>query len=287
MKMLFISAYFVTFIANAWIYCNGADCSEGWISYESSCYYFSPDRLTWDQAFNQCTALQSHLVEIESSEENTFLATVLKASTHRNRSCSYYIGLTDKEVEGQWKWVTSKTLVGISHWYPGEPNNHENRDEDCVCFWRAEPGSWNDITCSSSNLYICERAKTTDDTDTNKATVPVYVLAVVVSGLLLLIAVELVFIIRIKRQSNISTAEMNTTAEESNLENDIEDGYNLPSNMSENSNYLTVISGNDILEREYGYVRGRLPQILKKTVEEAADLIAFNNILPRHLLEEK
>jgi len=53
---------------------------------------------TWYNARAKCEALGTHLVKIESAEENDFLK-----STYLNTSgVAFWIGLTDQMQEGEW-----------------------------------------------------------------------------------------------------------------------------------------------------------------------------------------
>ncbi|XP_019781346.2 mannose-binding protein A-like [Tursiops truncatus] len=63
-----------------------------------------------------------------------------------------FLGITDEVTEGQFMYVTGGRM-GYSNWKKNEPNNHGS-GEDCVLLLR--DGLWNDISCSSSFLAICE-----------------------------------------------------------------------------------------------------------------------------------
>uniref|UniRef100_A0A3B1IH84 C-type lectin domain-containing protein n=1 Tax=Astyanax mexicanus TaxID=7994 RepID=A0A3B1IH84_ASTMX len=67
-----------------------------------------------------------------------------------------WIGLTDHDSEGVWKWVDGSSMT-YGYWRRGEPNGVG--DEDCV-----ESGhnnektwSWNDLSCTIERRWICER----------------------------------------------------------------------------------------------------------------------------------
>ena len=72
----------------------------------------------------------------------------------------WYIGATDKAVEGEFVWMNSKTTFSnqqtFKDWYPGEPRN-TNYDEGCVVIWKAYGLKWGDISCEFKGNYICER----------------------------------------------------------------------------------------------------------------------------------
>ncbi|GLD73670.1 CD209 antigen-like protein C isoform X1 [Lates japonicus] len=55
-----------------------------------------------------------------------------------------WIGLTDRETEGTWRWVDG-TFLSTSYWATGEPNSYENKNEDCVEIRNPESENrWND-----------------------------------------------------------------------------------------------------------------------------------------------
>ena len=66
---------------------------------------------------------------------------------------SEWVGGSDIEVEGTWKWVTGEEWT-YSNWNSGEPNNSGN--EDGLEFY-AHTGKWNDIPTTSSDAYILEK----------------------------------------------------------------------------------------------------------------------------------
>ncbi|XP_066883571.1 mannose-binding protein C [Kogia breviceps] len=63
-----------------------------------------------------------------------------------------FLGITDEVTEGQFMYVTGGR-IGYSNWKKDEPNNQDS-EEDCVHLLR--DGLWNDISCSSFFLAICE-----------------------------------------------------------------------------------------------------------------------------------
>ncbi|XP_050922984.1 CD209 antigen-like protein E [Lates calcarifer] len=68
-----------------------------------------------------------------------------------------WIGLTDRETKGEWKWVDGTPLTK-SYWGSGEPNDYEGKTEDCVEIkFHDEENSWNDIPCGDQNFWICEK----------------------------------------------------------------------------------------------------------------------------------
>lgn len=70
----------------------------------------------------------------------------------------WYIGLSDKLIEGEYIWETSlQVLTGdtFSNWGSGEPNGAGN--EDCVVYAPSRNYQWADVTCTRTEHYICEK----------------------------------------------------------------------------------------------------------------------------------
>lgn len=72
------------------------DDFDTWTVHGSSCYLRDTSYRSWSSAEQRCTSHhpKAHLVIIESDSENDFVASFVGSST-------YWIGLTDKDVEGK------------------------------------------------------------------------------------------------------------------------------------------------------------------------------------------
>ncbi|XP_016115110.1 C-type lectin domain family 4 member K-like [Sinocyclocheilus grahami] len=99
-------------------------CVE-WTCYRSSFYYMSKENKTWTESRRYCTEKGADLIIINNREEKDFVH-------NTSGNAVFYIGLTDTDVEGSWKWVDESTL-NSSFWASGEPNRGQGIvDEDCV-----------------------------------------------------------------------------------------------------------------------------------------------------------
>ncbi|XP_026075393.1 C-type lectin domain family 4 member E-like isoform X2 [Carassius auratus] len=78
--------------------------TDGWIYYQSSFYYMSNETRNWTESSKDCQKRGADLIIINTREENDF---VKKITAKRE----FWIGLTDSEVEGTWKWVDGSTLT--------------------------------------------------------------------------------------------------------------------------------------------------------------------------------
>ncbi|KAK1792593.1 hypothetical protein P4O66_012528, partial [Electrophorus voltai] len=121
---------------------------QGWRYFKSSLYNISPEKKTWSESRQDCRDRGADLVIINSREEQEFISKVISR-------ISIWIGLTDVEKQGTWKWVDGTTLT-TGYWRSGEPNNP---NEHCVV---AGYGShivlnWADYPCTHKFASICEK----------------------------------------------------------------------------------------------------------------------------------
>lgn len=91
-----------------------------------------------------CTELRGTVAAPRNAEENKAIQDVAKDNA--------FLGITDEVTEGQFKYVTGGTLT-YSNWKKNEPNDHGG-GEDCVII--LQEGIWNDISCHTPFLAVCE-----------------------------------------------------------------------------------------------------------------------------------
>ncbi|XP_073730767.1 uncharacterized protein [Misgurnus anguillicaudatus] len=121
------------------------NASDGWIYYQSSLYYISSEKKSRSESRKYCKDRGADLIIINTKEEQDFIQ-----KNYGNDKP--WIGLTDSDKEGTWKWVDGSTLTS-SFWRSGEPNSFGG-DEDCVVF---ESTGWGDYPCFHNYKWICER----------------------------------------------------------------------------------------------------------------------------------
>ncbi|XP_049328201.1 CD209 antigen-like protein E [Astyanax mexicanus] len=122
---------------------------DGWIYFSSSLYYVSTEEKSWSESRNDCRKRGSDLVIINSREEQNFINTLRKDQW-------VWIGLSDGETEGVWKWVDGSELI-TGFWRTGEPNSYG--DEDCgLTDIVSDPvKTWADYPCNRQFVWICEK----------------------------------------------------------------------------------------------------------------------------------
>lgn len=103
------------------------------------------ETMSFDRVKTLCAQLQASVATPMNAEEN-------KAIQRIASSRHVFLGITDEETEGHFVDLSGRGLT-YKNWKAGEPNDGAN-GEDCVML--LEDGMWNDISCSSSFLAVCE-----------------------------------------------------------------------------------------------------------------------------------
>ncbi len=122
----------------------------GPIQNPANCHlYYLLDRNTWTASEAGAVKLGGHLVTINDQAENDWVYSTF--SYYGNVCRNLWIGLTDREGEGDFKWVSGEE-VSFLNWdqYTPEPNNWEGKEHYVHIFYPgARPtgypdGAWND-----------------------------------------------------------------------------------------------------------------------------------------------
>ena len=84
---------------------------------------------------------------IDDNSENDFVLTL-------DADGSIWIGLSDHGAEATFRWVSGAAAGGgYENWQVLQPNDL-GMEEDCA---EVNPGGvWNDLTCATSETYVCE-----------------------------------------------------------------------------------------------------------------------------------
>ncbi|KAL7841272.1 hypothetical protein SRHO_G00249630 [Serrasalmus rhombeus] len=118
-----------------------------WSYFKYSLYYISTEIKTWSESREDCREREADLLIINSREEQDFIEKLRRGQWS-------WIGLTDSETEGVWKWVDGSALT-TKFWGSGEPSSYG--DEDCVITGYASVNNWADYHCSNVCFWICEK----------------------------------------------------------------------------------------------------------------------------------
>lgn len=126
-------------------------------------YHSYENGVSWDYAKEFCESKGGHLVTITSEEENNALVDALTkySSTISNISRPtpfFWLGATDVESEGDWKWVTGEEW-SYTNWNDGQPDNAGGKENYLHVYTEnSRFAKWNDLpnTYSTGVSFICE-----------------------------------------------------------------------------------------------------------------------------------
>ena len=135
---------------------DGLTCDEDWSSYNGHCYLVVEESKTWDDASAYCENINSYLIEITTDAELKFAAEVTR---DYKKHYDFWIGATDRELDGTFVYQRSKQLVPENYWCKGsEPNNY-NGDEYCAGMSRyCGDLKFFDKSCRLERFFVCEKA---------------------------------------------------------------------------------------------------------------------------------
>lgn len=123
-------------------------CPRGWHSFRNNCYLYNEKQVTYTKARSFCAKKGGHIVDIQSEEENTFVSQL-------SSRVFAWIGLTDVETEGQWKWDRTGSLATYTNWRPGQPDNAGSQNYALI--GADSPfNQWNDAWADIFSGVVCK-----------------------------------------------------------------------------------------------------------------------------------
>ncbi|XP_038636971.1 CD209 antigen-like isoform X2 [Scyliorhinus canicula] len=121
-------------------------CPVGWYIFAKQCFFFSYDSADWRSANSSCTQANAMLAIVTNLQLQNFI-TAHDANIR-------WIGLTDLEQVGVYRWVNGAPLV-TGFWSAGEPNNPGV--ERCVTKGaRHELNLWSNNYCTLRRNWVCQ-----------------------------------------------------------------------------------------------------------------------------------
>ena len=118
-------------------------------------FRFSKERKTFDDSISTCAGVNGKLAEPKNKQINDAYAT--EANKVFGNGKEYWFGITDRNSEGTWKYVSSGQTVPFTNWQPGQPN--QVYDDDCVYLGHSSAnhvGNWFDHPPKNQHFFVCE-----------------------------------------------------------------------------------------------------------------------------------
>jgi hypothetical protein len=103
---------------------------------------------SWARAADTCADAGLTLAIVRDEATND----VLQAFAQEIRLSPPWIGASDSQREGSWRWIDG-SAVSWENWGSGEPNDF-GQGEDCVQFYPWD-GTWNDARCDVRLPFVC------------------------------------------------------------------------------------------------------------------------------------
>ena len=75
----------------------------------------------------------------------------------QDQGLSLWIGANDLDIEGQFRWESSDTVMTLTDWVPSDPNNADGF-EHCVALHLDHMGAMVDANCETLWHGVCEFA---------------------------------------------------------------------------------------------------------------------------------
>jgi hypothetical protein len=120
------------------------------VTFENSRYGIYNETLDWEHAKSKCEEYGGHLVTITSQKEQDAVLGMIAGTEASSLRNSYFMGATDIDLSGEWKWVTGEVFE-YTDWKKNEPKPQEGEQYLSV-FAKTyngnsgvtDPGKWND-----------------------------------------------------------------------------------------------------------------------------------------------
>ena len=123
-----------------------SSCEPDWEENGNRCYLWSRDVKNWTEAEDFCQRKGGHLASVTSTTINDY---VLEGKG--KRSMPLWIGGSDLEVNGVWKWADC-SVWDFTIWKQGEPNDHLV-PQDCLSI-HPEERKWDDVGCNTKSGFL-------------------------------------------------------------------------------------------------------------------------------------
>lgn len=127
-----------------------ASCQSGWMTHESTCYFFSHTTASWADAESICRGFSGKLAEPRTLSAASFIS-----GEAINLGGWFWLGMSDIITERRWIYSSDQSSVTVNYWGSGEPN--AGADVNCLATWPSHSSMWCDESCEYKFKYVCEK----------------------------------------------------------------------------------------------------------------------------------
>jgi hypothetical protein len=128
----------------------GAECQDPWVRPGSSVACYLPSQgsgIKFDDAVEYCESHNGFLAEPRSDFETASIESIVTPNIN------YWIGLSDREEEGSFRWISDKSEPNYSNWQKNEPNN-QGGNQHCGQLWARHGHRWDDQGCGKTQTTM-------------------------------------------------------------------------------------------------------------------------------------
>ncbi|XP_067023775.1 lithostathine-like [Acropora muricata] len=135
-----------------------SNCGQQWHAYKSGCLRLFEDHKKWEDANQHCANISAtgggngRLISIFSEAENNRIVDL--RSSQGFSEGEYYIGLSDLQGTGTYKWVDG-TNASFTNWNPGFPNGEKGVVMK-MSIGNLDNGKWLTRNYNDALRFICE-----------------------------------------------------------------------------------------------------------------------------------
>lgn len=160
---------------------NESGNNESQTTDKSHRYEIIEQEMTWEKAKEYCESKGGYLATITSADEQKKVEELIASKNYGDKYVRFWIGATDKETTGQWKWVTGEAF-SYNNWGTDQPDSSEQHYAALINYSAPQYGTekyqWdnikNDQEDNITTYFICEygdyETKTTTAVSTTNTT---------------------------------------------------------------------------------------------------------------------
>uniref|UniRef100_A0A663EC36 Macrophage mannose receptor 1 n=1 Tax=Aquila chrysaetos chrysaetos TaxID=223781 RepID=A0A663EC36_AQUCH len=124
-------------------------CLKGWERHGFYCYLVGHTSVTFSEAKKTCERSSGYLTSIRDRYEQAYLTSLVGLSSEKY----FWIGLSDTEEQGMFKWVTGEGVL-YTNWNAAMPGN----EAGCVALRTGNAaGLWDVQNCEVKAKFLCKK----------------------------------------------------------------------------------------------------------------------------------